>query len=333
MVTIVAARGESELLADVPVAELPHMLADPYCVVWVDLSGPQDDVSTQIVSEIFRFHPLAIEDCFEAREVPRVQAFDGYLYLITHGLSSGSTAEEAEVIELDVFLGKRFLVTYHLKTSRSVAAVQAVLRRNAGLLHKGPVSLLHALLDQQVDGIEPVLDSIEGRLEGLEAWVFTQATNTELATLLAMRRTTLQLRRWMSKQREVMLRLSRNEHGFVTPHEAILFRDVYDHLARFTDLVESFREMTTSIQEAYLSVTNNRLGEIMKFLTLYTAILMPLTVITGIYGMNFQHMPELASKYAYPAVLAVMALTATGVALFFKKRGWLGAPARRKRVL
>jgi hypothetical protein len=130
----------------------------------------------------------------------------------------------------------------------------------------------------------------------------------------------------MSKQREVVLRLGRQEFKLVTPQEAMLFRDVHDHLTRINDLLENFREMLTSIQEAYLSVTSNRLNEIMKFLTLFTAVLMPLTVITGIYGMNFEHMPELRERLGYPAVLAIMGVVSGSVLVYFWRRGWLGRP-------
>ncbi len=331
-IAVAAAWGDKTVKTNLPLSELPRLLADPDCFLWVDLFGPPSDVLRQVVKDIFQFHPLAVEDCFESREVPKVEIFDGYLYLITHGLSAGSTAEGVEIVELDAFLGRRYVVTYHEKFSRSVAAVTALAERGGtGLLNRGPASLLHALLDRQVDGIEPVLESIEERLEKLEDHVFLRPKDAELATLLAMRRTTSQLRRWMSKQREAMLRLSRNDNGFVTAAEAMLFRDIYDHLARFTDLVDSFREMTRSIQDAYLSVTNNRLSEVMKFLTVYTAILMPMTVITGIYGMNFQYMPELGWKHGYLMVLGIMAATGLGVTWFFRRRGWLGGT--RDRVL
>ena len=135
----------------------------------------------------------------------------------------------------------------------------------------------------------------------------------------------------MTKQREVVLRLARNEFALVPPQEAVLFRDVYDHLFRFTDWLETHREMITSLQETYLSVTNLRLGEIMKFLTLFTAVLMPLTVITGIYGMNFEHMPELKQRWGYPAVLVLMAAVVAGGAAVLPAPGLAGAAGRRSR--
>jgi magnesium transporter len=230
-----------------------------------------------------------------------------------------------EPVELDAIVGPRYVVTHHAQSSRSVAAVTETVVKTGLPLRRGPGAVLHALLDRQVEGLEQVLDDVEERITALEDAVFERPGNTRIAELLALKRSILKLRRWMSKQREVVLRLGRREFALIPAEEALLFRDVHDHLVRINDLLENFREMLTSIQEAYLSVTSNRLNEIMKFLTLWTAVLMPLTVITGIYGMNFQHMPELSRRWGYPLVLAVMLVVAGAVLLYFWRRGWLGA--------
>ena len=206
-----------------------------------------------------------------------------------------------------------------------MAAVwEQVTRNHGGPLRRGPAAVLHAILDRQVDSIEPVLEALEERIEAVEARVLERPHRADLVRLLTLKRTTLGLRRWLTKQREVLLRLARNEFSLVPAQEAVLFRDVYDHVFRFTDWLETHREMITSLQETYLSVTNLRLGEIMKFLTLFTAVLMPLTVITGIYGMNFEHMPELHRPWAYPAVLLLMAAVVVGGAAVFPPPGLAG---------
>ena len=324
MVIIFAARGD-EPGKQVSIPELPGLLDDPQVQVWVDLAGPMDEEAQAIVRDVFKFHPMAIEDCFGAREHPKAEPFDGYVYIITHGLAEGSSAEEHETVELDAFVGKRFLVTYHAKPSRSVGAVEELVKRGADLVRRGPVTTLHAILEQQVQRIEPVLDSIDQHIAELEERVITRPRSPDLATLMALRRNILHLRRWLTKQRDVVMRMARNEFNLGTPQEAMLFRDVYDSLQRFTDLLENYRELTTSVQEAYLTMTNNRLNETMKYLTMFTVVLMPLTVITGIYGMNFEHMPELKSHLGYPLALGSMAATAAAVLWFFKRKGWMSA--------
>jgi magnesium transporter len=324
MLRILAVRGERELLTDLGAAALPGLLADPEVRIWVELAGPMDEDALAVVRDVFHFHPLTIKDCFESRENPKAEAFDDYVYVITHGLTAGSTAEETEIVELDAFLGGRFLVTYHALPSRSVDGVLELVQRGSGApLRRGPAYVLSLLLDRQVDGIEPVLETIEERIDELEERVVARPTNRDLAMLLALKRTVLKTRRWMTKQRDVVLRLARSEFPGIGKADAILFRDIFEHLQQFADSLENFREMLASLQGTYLNMTNLRLSEIMKFLTVFTAVLMPLTVITGIYGMNFDHMPELRSRWGYPAALGAMVVTAAIILFVFKRRGWL----------
>jgi magnesium transporter len=326
-IRIVAVRAGKEFLPDVRVEDLPPLLRDPEVNIWIDTWGTENPPAVALARDLFRFHPLAIDDCFEAREHPKIDGFeDGYVFLITHGITARATPERSDTVELDAFLGKRYLFTYHEHPSRSVAAVsQQTTRDHGGHLRRGPAAVLHAILDRQVDSIEPVLEALEERIEDVESRVLERPHRSDLVRLLTLKRTTLHLRRWLTKQREVLLRLARNEFSLVPTQEMVLFRDVYDHVFRYTDWLETHREMITSLQETYLSVINLRLGEIMKFLTVFTATLMPLTVITGIYGMNFEHMPELKVAWAYPVVLAVMAAVVLGGLLFFRRRGWLGS--------
>jgi len=322
MVRIVVVRGR-DVASSVAVAEVPSLLEDPEAHVWVDLTGPLDDASRTVVADVFRFHPLAVEECFEERERPKLEAYDGYLYCITHGLSKGATAEEHEVVELDAFLGRRYLVTYHARESRSVEAMFQAVTRTGEPLRKGPATVLQAIIDRQVDGIEPVLDDFEERLSDLEERVLESPGAEHLASLVAVRRNIVHLRRWLGLQRDVVLRLARQELELIPPSDALLFRDTHDHLARFTEFLETYRELSNSIQEAYLSMVNNRLGENMRFLTLFSAVLLPLTVITGVYGMNFAHLPGSQHWLGFPLTLAAMAATVGGVLLFFRGKGWL----------
>lgn len=312
------------MLSDVTAEGLPPLLQDPEVRVWVDLSGPADESSGSIVSQAFHFHPLAIEDCFEERARPKLETYDGYLYCITHGLSPSSTAEEQEIVELDAFLGRRYLVTYHAKASRSVDAMFESVARSGDPLRRGPAALLQGIIDRQVDGIEPVFDGLEARLGELEEQVLAKPRNQDLASLVALRRSVLHLRRWLGLQRDVVLRLARQEFDLVAPADALLFRDTHDHLAHFTEFLETYRELITSIQEAYLSVINNRLSENMRVLTLFSVVMLPLTVITGAYGMNFDHMPGLHHWLGFPLTLLSMAVTVGVTLAFFRRKGWLG---------
>jgi magnesium transporter len=339
MITVFAVtRGHEHVTTFLP-NDVPALLADPAAYVWVDIAGPRDAEAEALLREVFHFHPLAVEDCFEARAHPKIEAYDDHLFVITHGMWRGSTAEASEVVELDAFLGKRCLVTHHTQESRSVAQVVAAVSGETGVptgvapaptgnggavtLRRGPAAVLHAILDRQIDGIEPTLEEVEARLEGLEDRIFSPPRREDLETLLALKRTTLQFRRWMVRQREVLLRLSRNELDLFSRHEGLLFRDAHDHLVRFVDLVESQRELAASLQDTMLSVSNIRLGEIMKYLTVFTAALMPMTVVSGIFGMNFEVLPGSRHPVGFHVTVALMVFAAVGVLAFFRRKGWV----------
>lgn len=320
MIRVFAASRTREEVSSFLPSDVPALLADESAFVWVDIAGPRDDEAEALLRHVFHFHPLAIEDCFEARAHPKIEAYDDHLFVITHGMWRGSTAEASEVVELDAFLGKRFLVTHHTEDSRSVTQVMGALN---GPLRRGPAAVLHAILDRQIDGIEPTLDQVESRLEELERRVFLPPRRQDLETLLALKRTTLLFRRWMVRQREVLLRLSRNELELFSRHEGLLFRDAQDHLVRFVDMVESQRELAASLQDTMLSVSNIRLGEIMKYLTVFTAALMPMTVVSGIFGMNFEPLPGSHHPVGFWITVGLMVGAAAGVLAFFRRKGWI----------
>jgi magnesium transporter len=311
-------------------SELPALLLDSKVFIWVDLAESEEENHQKFLRDVFQFHPIALEVCFAELERPKIESYDGYLYCVTHGLALGASPQEHEVVELDAFLGQRFLVTYHAKESRSVASVWDFVLRSGEPLRRGPSALLQAILDRQVDGIEPVLDDLEVQMDEMEEHVLARPAQQDLAALVAIRRNILHLRRWIGLQRDVVLRLSRNEPLLVPPAEALLFRDTYDHLARFTELLETYREVTHSIQEATLSVINNRLGENMKLLTVFSVVLLPLSLLAGIYGMNFTFMPGLSSPYGFLLMLLTMLVVAGSLLFFFWRKGWLGKnpPAR-----
>lgn len=290
---------------------------------WFDL-GPQTEEKQRFLTEVLHVHPLVIEDIWCDRSLPKIEDFDSYLYVLVHGIERGSEGDMA-LLELDILLGKNFVLTHHSK-SRSVKAVRDETRRSPRALKKGPSWVMHSLLDHLVDHYLPLLDEMDDEISTLEDDVLAHAGTPKgrrlMARTLKFKRTLMKLRRISSHQRDILLRLSRREFDEI-PEEAMPFyRDVYDHFARVTDLADGYRELVQGVMDAYLSTQSNRMNEIMKRLTIISTIMMPLTFIAGVYGMNFEIMPELKWSYGYPFALGLMLVVASGVLLYFKKKHW-----------
>jgi len=319
-------RGQEKVEEGLTVDQLPELLKDPSIVIWVDMESPTA-ADERVLLDVFKFHPLTVEDCHENRHYPKIEEFPGYLYFIVHGVRADTSPDRFNTIELDGFLGRNYVITYHHDTFRSINNVKQLLRTSPILCRRGPAFLCHQILDQIVDFYSPVLDDFDERIDRLEEEIFNlkQPNNQILSQIMELKRSVLRLRRISVKQLDVLLRMSRGEFPELIPEDLRPFyRDVHDHLTRVVDLAESYRDLISGSLEAYLSVISNRMNEIMKVLTIFSAIMLPLTFIAGVYGMNFDNMPELHSRYGYFATIAVMMVVACGMLFFFWWRGWLG---------
>ncbi len=294
-------------------------------MLWVDLEA-QTPETDALLAETFNLHPLVIEDIWGERSLPKIEDFDDYLYVLVHGVKEGTKPHEIRLVEMDIVFGKTFVLTYH-HGSRSVVSVQEDLTRAPKMLAKGPVWVVHALLDHLVDHYLPIIDGFDVAIDTLEDDVIAHAGTPRgapvMAKIFSLRKALQAIRRVSMYQREILLRLSRAEFDEIPPEAVPFFRDVFDHFARVTNLTESYRELVAGAFEAYLSVQSNRMNEVMKTLTLMSTVMMPLTFIAGVYGMNFKYMPELEWRYGYFYALALMAVVAAGIIVFFRRKRWL----------
>jgi magnesium transporter len=293
--------------------------------IWIELDAQSAEVDA-LLSDALQLHPLTIEDIWATRTAPKLEDYGTYLYAIVHGIRAGVRGA-LELVEVDVVIGPTFVIT-HDPGRLACDDVHRALARSPRLLAKGPAWLAHAALDAAVDRYLPVLDDLDREIEALEDRVLREAGTPRgpavLRRLLGMKRTLLELRRMSVHQREILLRLARGELDEI-PREAVPFyRDVYDHFLRVNDVVESYRDLVTSALEAYLSVQSNRMNEVMKTLTLIATVMLPITFIAGVYGMNFKRMPELDWAWGYPYVLGLMAVVTIGILGWFRRKGWLG---------
>lgn len=291
--------------------------------LWVDLEHqtPERDA---FLTETFGIHPLTIEDIWSDRPSPKVDQFPTYLYVCAHTVKRNG--EELQICELDLVIGETFLIT-HDNMHMTVDAVRDDVMRSSRVIARGPAWLAHEILDRLVDGYLPVIDAFDNDVEVLEDDVLAKAGTPEgtavLGRILALKRSLQALRRVSIHQREILLRLSRGEFETFPPEVLPYLRDVHDHFVRVGDLAESYRDLVTSALDAYLSVQSNRMNEVMKTLTLISTVMLPLTFIAGVYGMNFEHMPELKWPLGYPFALSLMAAVAVFAMIWFKHKKWL----------
>ena len=302
----------------------PEMLKEiPEATHWIDLEDPTVKEAT-ILEDPFHFHPLAIEDCLSEVHHPKIDDFDTYIFAILHGIRFDAPTDSFITRELDIFLGPNYLITHHNGPMRSITAVRDQCDKNLqAALPRGVDFLLHAILDQMFEHYFPSLDAIEDKIQMVQVEVFENPSRETLDRIFALKKDVMQLRRICLPQREIINRLARADFKVVSARAAIYFRDIYDNLYRIVEGSMSYQDMTQSTMDAYLSAISNRLNETMKRLTVISAVLMPLTVITGVYGMNFEFMPELHWRFGYPFALGLMVAAAGSLVWFLKRKNWI----------
>ncbi len=311
------------------VEDLRSLLADKTNVVWVDLRGEtaeQAEQAKHILLNIFGFHHLTVEDCVETRNQPKIEAFPEYFYFIVHGIKPGETnPANFATKELDGYLGENFVVTFHVERFKSIKAVKQQIRSSTFICQRGAAYLLHQILDQIVDMYMPIVDDFDNAISVLEDRVFQmkKGNNAILEEIMDLRRSVARLRRISARQLDVLYRVSHGEFPQIPENILPFFRDVHDHLLRISDLAENYRELVGGLFDIHFSVVANRTNDVMKTLAVLSSIILPLSLIAGIYGMNFDNMPELKSRNGYYLTLGVMVLVTIGLLIYFWQRGWI----------
>ncbi len=304
--------------------QLPELLKDEKNVVWVDFEAPTIE-DEKILADVFKFHHLTIEDAHETRNHPKVEAFPGYLFFIVHGVKNETNSYNFVTKEMDGYLGKNYVVTYHHENFRSIDAVKRQLRSSPYVCSRGADYLLHQILDQIVDLYIPVVDDFDNAINNIEDRIFRmkRTDNTILEEIMDLRRSVNRLIRIGSKQLNVLYRLAHGEFPLINQNILPFYRDVYDHLQRVSDLAENYRDLVGSLLDIHFSIIANNTNDIIKFLTIFSAIILPLSLIAGIYGMNFENMPELKTRYGYFLTLVSMAIVVAGLLIYFWRKGWI----------
>lgn len=314
--------GVSELST---VDEAREALKDPDALLWVDFDCRSAE-SDAILSTVFGFHPLAIEDVYKEGHNPKVEDYERYLYIVLQALTRDHAWDLADIhtTEVDLFIGKNFVVTHHAGPLPAIEAVRApTLAAGKNHMARGATFLAHAIMDSIVDRYAPLGEAMEQEIDGLEIRVLKGNNEASLARILELVRSLHHLRRVAIRQRDLLERLTRSEFPVINPEAKPFFRDVHEHFKDFTESLDIMRDDLASIFNAFHSLASQRMNEVMKVLTVISTIMLPLTFIAGIYGMNFDHMPELRWENGYYLVLSAMSVTGLLMLLFFRKRGWI----------
>lgn len=291
--------------------------------LWINIDGLGDLAVLRDLGAAFAIHPLVLEDISNPSQRPKTEQYENYTFFVLRSyVATSKNGLESEQVSL--ILGKDFLLTIQEKKGDAFANISERLRNDNSRIRSKPVDYLaYTVLDCVVDGYFSILESFGSSLEDVETKIVEAPDQSSLKKLYSLKRKALELRRSIWPVRELLANLDRSDSLFVSASTRIYLRDVYSHVIEVIDTLEIYRETLSGLLDVYLSSLSNRMNEVMKVLTVITTIFMPLTFIAGVYGMNFDFMPELKSVYGYPAVLAVMLLIALLMFRAFKRKRWI----------
>jgi len=315
---------------DLEVFLMPTLLADTNLFLWVDLESPTNEEIKTILEDVFHFHPLSIEDCLTVSSSPKVDEyspregdnFSPYLFIVIHAVDYSRKDGVFATNELDIFLGKNFLVTYHNGPLRPIQQVEERCLKSVGHIARAPDRLAHSILDGIVDHYKPALDELAFEIAELENEVLQNPSPKILNKITQVKKEVLHLRQIVGPQRDILSRFARGEFKLIRAHLIPYYRDVYDGLFRISELAQGYADSLTGILQVYLNMSSNQTSEVVKLLTIITVITTPLMMVGTWYGMNFKHMPELDTKYGYLIAFIVTLVSTAATYYYFKKKKW-----------
>ena len=320
MITVyVYQNGETALVDRV---EPEWLEPDSPATLWVDIANPGAE-GNRLLSDTFKFHQLSVEDALSAVQFPKIEPYPGYLYIVLHGVDFKKGQTQFATHDVDFFLGRNYLVTVHDGSSRSIEKIRALCSRHEGILREGAVGIFHRIVDSMVDNYRPAVEELEGRISRLEEQAFI-GEDRMVRRVLKLKHELSSMRRVLMPQRDAIARFARREFAAISDEMAFRFRDVHDQLLRYAEEAIIFQDRVTGILEVNLSTISNRLNQVMKVLTVMSTIFLPLTVLTGMWGMNIElpRFPggDAAQFWWVAAIMLGISLAMLGV---FRRLRWI----------
>jgi magnesium transporter len=317
-----------ELRSDLPVKEFAALLKEPDGLLWVDFDAEPDASAESILTGIFRFHPLAVDDALEETHTPKIDDWGEYIYIVLNAMHfDASDALNLSTTELDIFLGPNYIVTHHDRPIPALEKAREAFRRDKRYTAHGPDHLLYKIIDMLIADYMPIVEAIDDQIDRVEDEVLVKAAPDTLDRIFSLKRILLAMRRIITPQREVLNKLARDDYEVIDPQDRVYFRDIYDHLVRLHDLNESMRDLVSGALDTYLSVINNRMNDVMKTLTIITTLFMPISFLTGFFGMNFfepaANFSPWTGQPAFLLVMGIFVVLPIGMFFWMKRRTWV----------
>jgi magnesium transporter len=315
---------------DIETFLMPTLLADTNLFLWVDLENPTPEETRFVLEDVFHFHPLSIEDCVAVSPSPKVEEYtpkEGdkfwpYLFMVIHAVDYSRKDGVFATSELNFFLGKNFLVTYHVVPLRSISSTEERCLKGTVHVARAPDRVAHTLLDGIVENYKPALDELSLEIAELESQAVQNPTTHTLNKIVQIKKEVLHLRQIIGPQREVLARFAKGEFKVIRPHLVPYYRDVYDALFHISELAQNYMDSLTGILHIYLNMSSNQTGEVVKVLTMITVITTPLMIIGTWYGMNFKNMPEFDLKFGYELAMGITLISTALTVWWFRKKKW-----------
>jgi magnesium transporter len=313
---------------DVRPEEFQRLLQDPEGLLWVDFIGDPPEIAEPILAA-FNFHPLAIDDALQETHTPKIDDWGDYIYIVLNLMNYKQVEGifESEIDELDIFLGRNYVVTFHDQLLTAIEDAWSACQRDLRHVQDGPDHLLYRIVDALVMGYMPLVEQIDHQIDLIEDQVFDNPSRNTLEQIFALKRILLSMRRIILPQREVLNKLARDDYRVIDPKDRVFFRDIYDHLVRLHDINENLRDLVSGAMDTYLSVINNRMNDVMKTLAVITTLFMPITFVTGFFGMNFfepvAHLLGWTSERMFDVMVGIMLALPIVMYLWMRKRTWV----------
>jgi len=297
---------------------------DKKSVTWINVTGIHDVEIIKKIGKYFRLHPLLLEDVVSATQRPKLEEFDNDLFITLKMLYFNSKKNKIKIEQVSLVVGNGFVISFQEDAEDVFNLIRKRIREGGGRIRNAKSDYLtYTLIDSIVDNYFVVLEKIGDKIEDMEGKIFSEANNDVLNSIYKMKRELIVLRKSVWPLREVISAFQRGELKYIERDTAAYVRDVYDHTIQVIDTLETYRDMLSGMQDLYMSISGNKMNETMKVLTIIATIFIPLTFIAGIYGMNFNFMPELGYKYSYFIILGIMSIVASVMIFYFKRKKWM----------